>query len=154
MEPLRKDLSPIKMRNYGRILQDVVSYVCTLEDSPERRALIVYVAQCMRQKNLVWNKDQESGLDRIKTDIYKMSEGKLNCDFLGFEEVFCYEPKKLQELLFPVQKKENKEQPQEPQVTEPKEQETQNNPAPSEQPKAKEAKRKKKSTKTTKNKQQ
>lgn len=88
MEPLRKDLSPIKMRNYGRILQDVVAYVCSLEDGPSRRALTVYVAQCMRQKNLVWNKDQESGIDRIKADIAKISNGKLTCDFPGFEEAF------------------------------------------------------------------
>ncbi len=94
MEPLRKDLSPIKMRNYGRILQDVVAYICTLEDGPSRRALIVYVAQCMRQKNLVWNKDQESGLDRIKADIVKISEGKINCDFPGFEEAFAGSAKK------------------------------------------------------------
>lgn len=88
MEPLRKDLAPIKMRNYGRILQDVVTYICDLEDGPTRRSLIVYVAQCMRQKNMVWNKDQESGLDRIKADIAKISDGKLTCDFSGFEEAF------------------------------------------------------------------
>ncbi len=88
MEPLRKEMTPIKMRNYGRILQDVVAYVCSLEDGPERRALTVYVAQCMRQKNMIWNKDQESGVDRIKADIVKMSDGKLNCDFPGFEAAF------------------------------------------------------------------
>lgn len=88
MEPLRKDLNPIKMRNYGRILQDVIAYICGLEDGPNRRALIVYAAQCMRQKNMIWNKDQESGLDRIKADIVKLSDGLLNCDFPGFEEAF------------------------------------------------------------------
>lgn len=94
MEPLRKDLNPIKMRNYGRILQDVVTYVCGLEDSPRRRALTIYVAQCMRQKNLIWNKDQESGLDRIKADIVKISEGKLNGDFPGFDEAVMEVQKK------------------------------------------------------------
>ncbi len=74
------------MRNYGRILQDVVTYVCGLEDGPKRRALTVYVAQCMRQKNLIWNKDQESGIDRVKADIAKISDGKLDCNFPGFEE--------------------------------------------------------------------
>lgn len=104
MEPLRKDLSPIKMRNYGRILQDVVAYICSLEDGPERRALTVYVAQCMRQKNLVWNKDQESGVDRIKTDIARISDGKLNCDFPGFEEAFNDSSKKQPDQ---VKKQEN-----------------------------------------------
>ncbi len=88
MEPLRKDLSPIKMRNYGRILQDVVAYICGLPEGPSKQALTVYVAQCMRQKNLVWNKDQESGIERVKADIVKISDGRLNCSFPGFDEAF------------------------------------------------------------------
>ncbi len=87
MEPLRKDLSPIKMRNYGRILQDVVAYICQLEDERMRQQLTLYVAQCMRQKNLVWNKDQDSSIERIKADIVKISEGRLSCDFPEFETV-------------------------------------------------------------------
>ena len=97
MEPLRKDLSPIKMRNYGRILQDVVDYICQLEDEPTRRKLAIYVAQFMRKKNLVWNKDQESNIDRIKADIYKISDGKLTCDFPEFDEAFYAAIKKSSE---------------------------------------------------------
>lgn len=88
MEPLRKDLAPIRMRNYGRILQDVVAYICQLEDKEARKQLTIYVAQCMRQKNLVWNKDQESSIERIKADIAKISDGRLSCDFPEFEEAF------------------------------------------------------------------
>lgn len=87
MESLRKDLSPIRMRNYGRILQDVVAYASTMEDEAQRKAMIVYLAQCMRQKNLVWNKDQESGFNRVKADIEKLSDGALSCDFSEFDQI-------------------------------------------------------------------
>lgn len=85
METLRRELAPIRMRNYGRILQDVVSYACTIEDEKERHMMTAYVAQCMRQKNLIWNKDQESSMARVVEDIKRLSGGKLNCDFEEFE---------------------------------------------------------------------
>lgn len=85
MEALRREVGPIRMRNYGRILQDVVSYACTIEDEMERKAMIVYLAQCMRQKNLIWNRDQEQGFNRVKEDIVKLSNGQLSCDFPEFD---------------------------------------------------------------------
>lgn len=83
---LQRSTEPIKMRNYGRIIQNMVTYACTLPDNGKRRALVIYIAQCMRQKNVAWNKDQESGLQRVKADIVKLSDGRLNCDFEGFDE--------------------------------------------------------------------
>ena len=47
--------------------------------------MTAYVAQCMRQKNLVWNKDQESGIDRIKQDIHILSDGRLDDDLQDIE---------------------------------------------------------------------
>lgn len=85
MDSIRKDLQPIKMRNYGRILQDIVAYATTVEDELQRRAITLYVAQCMRQKNIVWNKDPEIGEVRIKEDIKRLSDGRLDCDFEEFE---------------------------------------------------------------------
>ena len=66
------------MRNYGRILQDTIEYACTLTDKGERQALTAYIAQCMRQKNLVWNRDQESGIERIREDMHVLSDGRLD----------------------------------------------------------------------------
>ena len=85
MDSLKPNLQPIRMRNYGRIIQNMIGYCCTLPESDEQRALITYIAQCMRQKNLIWNKDQESNWERIKKDISTLSNGQLNCDFEGFE---------------------------------------------------------------------
>lgn len=80
MELIRRNTAPIRMRNYGRILQDTIEYACTLTNDVERQALTLYIAQCMRQKNLVWNKDQESGIERIKNDLHILSNGRLDAD--------------------------------------------------------------------------
>ncbi len=92
MESLRKDLAPIRMRNYGRILQDIVAYACTIEDVKERQIMTVYIAQCMRQKNMVWNRDQEFGLARVKADVATLSNGQLTCDFPEFEQMLSQMP--------------------------------------------------------------
>ena len=77
MQQLNRKKTPIVMRNYGRILQDMISYACELEDKEQRDAFVVYIAQCMRQKNTVWNRDQESGTNRIAEDIARLSQGRL-----------------------------------------------------------------------------
>ena len=75
------------MRNYGRILQDMIAYACTIENQAEREALTLYIAQCMRQKNYVWNRDQESGMARVREDIIRLSDGRLECDLTEFSEL-------------------------------------------------------------------
>ncbi len=91
-QTLTRNSTPIKMRNYGRIIQDMVSYACTVEDTAEREALILYIAQCMRQKNLVWNRDQESGLGRVREDLERLSDGRINCDFEAFNNLPLLQP--------------------------------------------------------------
>lgn len=86
-EILKRNTTPIRMRNYGRILQDMIAYASSIEDQSEREALTVYIAQCMRQKNYTWNKDQDAGLARVKEDIIRLSDGKLNCDFPAFNNI-------------------------------------------------------------------
>ena len=85
MQHLNRNTTPIKMRNYGRVVQDMIAYACTVEDPQEREALEVYIATCMRQRNLVWNRDQEAGIQRVKDDLLSLSEGKLKCDSPTFE---------------------------------------------------------------------
>ena len=81
---LHRNSSPIRMRNYGRIVQDMIAYASSLPAGQERETLEIYVAQCMRQRNTVWNKDQESGIARLREDILRLSEGKLTCDSPAF----------------------------------------------------------------------
>lgn len=84
---LNRNTAPIRMRNYGRIVQDMIAYASQLSPSPERDSLEVYVAQCMRQRNLVWNRDQEAGLSRVRDDIRRLSNGLLPCDSPAFEQL-------------------------------------------------------------------
>ena len=77
------------MRNYGRIVQDMINYAATLAPGQERDSLEVYIAQCMRQRNLVWNRDQEAGMARVREDIIRMSNGQLSCDSPVFEQTMA-----------------------------------------------------------------
>ena len=81
---LNRNSAPIRMRNYGRIVQDMVAYASSLPEGSDREALELYVAQCMRQRNMVWNRDQESGIARVREDIIRLSDGKLTCDSPAF----------------------------------------------------------------------
>lgn len=83
---ISRNVEPIKMRNYGRIIQDMIRVAQTEPDRAARERLTVYIAQCMRQRNMVWNKDQEIGAQRIKDDIRTLSNGGLSTDFPGFDE--------------------------------------------------------------------
>ena len=84
---LNRNTAPIRMRNYGRIVQDMIAYASQLSPSPERDSLEVYIAQCMRQRYLVWNRDQEAGLSRVRDDIRRLSNGLLPCDSPAFEQL-------------------------------------------------------------------
>ena len=84
---LRRNVTPIQMRNYGRIVQDMVSYASQMQPSLERDSLEVYIAQCMRQRNMIWNRDQEVGVNRVREDIRTLSRGLLKCDSPAFERM-------------------------------------------------------------------
>lgn len=77
---LHRSTTPVQMRNYGRIVQDMIAYATTLEPGLERDSLEVYIAHCMRQRNMVWNRDQEAGVNRVREDIIRLSHGKLRCE--------------------------------------------------------------------------
>jgi hypothetical protein len=83
---LRKS-SIVRMRNYGRIIQDMVQLAVNEQDVEKRQSMIVYIAQCMRQKNAIWNREQESGIERLKDDLSVLSHGVLKCDFPEFDEM-------------------------------------------------------------------
>lgn len=85
MQGLRKTTS-VRMRNYGRIIQDMVQLAVEEQDLDKRQAMIVYIAQCMRQKNATWNRELESGVERLKDDLSILSHGQLSCDFAAFDE--------------------------------------------------------------------
>ena len=82
---LNRNTAPIRLRNYGRIVQDMIAFASTMPEGQEKDSLELYIAQCMRQRNLVWNRDQEAGFNRVKEDIIRLSNGKLRCESALFE---------------------------------------------------------------------
>lgn len=86
MEQELRKTSVVRMRNYGRIIQDMVQLATKEQDVEKQQAMVVYIAQCMRQKNAQWNKEQESGVVRLKEDIVALSNGVLTCDFPAFDD--------------------------------------------------------------------
>ena len=86
---LNRNTAPIRMRNSGRIVQAMLAHAAKMEPGLERDSLEVYIAQCMRQRNLVWNRDQEAGINRVKEDIIRLSDGKLTCSSPAFERLLA-----------------------------------------------------------------
>lgn len=87
MEQGLRKTTTVRMRNYGRIIQDMVQLAVDEQDVEKKKTMIVYIAQCMRQKNALWNREQESGVERLKDDISVLSHGVLKCDFPEFDEM-------------------------------------------------------------------
>lgn len=86
-DTLKRNSQPVRMRNYGRIIEEMVLLASQEQDVEKQQAMVVYIAQCMRQKNAQWNKEQESGVERLKEDIRVLSNGVLQCDFEAFDEM-------------------------------------------------------------------
>ena len=87
MEQGLRKTTNVRMRNYGRIIQDMIQLAVVEQDVEKRQAMVIYIAQCMRQKNALWNREQESGIERLKDDIRVLSAGALTCDFPEFDEM-------------------------------------------------------------------
>ena len=86
MEQSLRKTTIVRMRNYGRIIQDMVQLAAQEQDTEKQQAMTIYIAQCMRQKNATWNRELESGVERLKDDIASLSHGQLSCDFAAFDE--------------------------------------------------------------------
>ena len=87
MDQVKKSSETIRMRNYGRIIQNMVDYIATIEDEETKHLSLCYIASCMRQKNLIWNKDQEASIERIREDIERISNYRLDCSGVEFDSL-------------------------------------------------------------------
>ncbi|MBR1929640.1 MAG: DUF4290 domain-containing protein [Paludibacteraceae bacterium] len=73
----------IRYRHYGKILTEMIDEAAKESDKEKQKAMIVMIANRMKQDALLWNSDNVED-SHIKNDIEKLSEGKLNCDFEEF----------------------------------------------------------------------
>ena len=100
--------SPIRMRHYGRILQNMIQEAIAESDIERRNYLINRIANKLKQQYLLWNKDQVEP-ERIIEDIRILSNGKLSCDFEGFELIHAWQIKQvIKNSVSPVEKKKKK----------------------------------------------
>ena len=91
METLQRNSSPIRMRNYGRIIEQMVQVAADEQDEATREKMVLYIARSMRQKNQVWNKDQDASVQRIKDDIRTLSDGRIQCDYPSLKRAITSE---------------------------------------------------------------
>ena len=97
-ERLPYSSSPIRMRHYGRIIQNMVQACLDETDVERQNYLINRLANKLKQQYLLWNKDQVEP-ERIIEDISLLSDGKLRCDFEDFQLMHAWQlvPKKAQQ---------------------------------------------------------
>lgn len=97
-ERLPYSSSPIRMRHYGRIIQNMVQACLDETDVERQNYLINRLANKLKQQYLLWNKDQVEP-ERIIEDISLLSDGKLRCDFEDFQLMHAWQlvPKKTQQ---------------------------------------------------------
>ncbi len=67
----------IRNRHYGRIVEEMIAYACTLEEGEERDALVKYILVQMKKNYIAWNKD---GVEdkKIFEDLRIYSKGKID----------------------------------------------------------------------------
>lgn len=76
--------NPIKMRQYGRIVELMIDSAIEQTDTAHKNELIVRIANRMKRNYLLYNKDQVDD-EVIVDDIRRLSNGRLNCDFPEFQ---------------------------------------------------------------------
>lgn len=102
---LNRNTTPIRMRNYGRIIQDMIQVATQEANEAVRKKMILYIVHSMRQKNMVWNKDQDTSSIRIREDIARLSDGRLSCDFAEFEQAMQRPLSKMDRNIYQKNKK-------------------------------------------------
>ena len=83
-DQLPYNTTSIQMRHYGRIIQNMVQEAIAEEDTERRHYLVCRLANKLKQQYLAWNKDQVER-ERIIEDVELLSNGRLSCDFDGFD---------------------------------------------------------------------
>ena len=75
--------SPVKLRHYGRLIEQMITAAVNEPNQQKREELIVRIANRMKRNYTTWNKDQVED-QTIINDIARLSDNHLNCDFENF----------------------------------------------------------------------
>jgi hypothetical protein len=71
--------SPIRYKHYGKVIEQMINYACTLEEGEERRALISIIGNHMKKSYLTWNREAVDD-QVIVNDFNVLSKGRLKLD--------------------------------------------------------------------------
>ena len=105
-ERLPYNTTPVRMRHYGRLIDQMVQQAVAEPDIERRHFLTNRLANKLKQQYLIWNKDQVEP-ERIIEDISLLSRGKLSCEFEGFELKHGWQlrPKEKKQPQRPIKRK-------------------------------------------------
>lgn len=67
----------IKIRHYGRTIEDLIEKAVAMEDGPERTRLIQLMANHMKKSILAWNRESVDD-QKIYDDLRTLSDGKID----------------------------------------------------------------------------
>ncbi len=67
---------PIKLKHYGRSIEQMIQKAIEMEEGPQKEALTQLIANHMKKSYLIWSNDSVSDAD-ILHDLSELSEGKL-----------------------------------------------------------------------------
>jgi hypothetical protein len=67
----------IKVKHYGRSLEDLIEKAVAMEDGPERTRLIELMANHMKKSILAWNRESVED-EKIFDDLRSLSDGRID----------------------------------------------------------------------------
>ena len=71
--------SDIRYKHYGKIMERMLAYAATLQEGPEKRALVQVIANHMKKSYLTWNREAVED-QTIINDLAVISKGKIRID--------------------------------------------------------------------------
>jgi hypothetical protein len=100
--------SPIRYKHYGKVLEQMVNYACTMEEGEERRAIISIIGNHMKKSYLTWNREAVDD-QVIVNDLMVLSKGKIKLDdtykLEETREILNKGKKKRDKIMIPAPKK-------------------------------------------------
>jgi len=96
----------IKIKHYGRSIEDLIVKAVAMEDGPERTRLIQLMANHMKKSILTWNRDAVDD-QKIYDDLRTLSDGKID---VNEETVHLLEIRDIAAPRKPIMPRQNQNQ--------------------------------------------
>ena len=90
----------IKIKHYGRTIEDLIEKAVAMEDGPERTRLVQLMANHMKKSILAWNRESVDD-QKIFDDLRTLSDGKID---VNEETVHLLEIRDIMPVRKPIQR--------------------------------------------------